>query len=221
MREISIEECRAVFGGTELTEPEIVVTGAKKFDASIYLNSSGGYGTGFGFTGYGGGTGILLALTLPEGWNVEAAEGQISGDGLPLVDANGDGYYDNAEIVVFSGPASANPGSWYGGGWLAGLTGASVSGGGDQRFADWLVGLGYGYNIGYSSDSDIAAAYGDNSPDGVIAPNVITINGVPFIFQGIPGVSNIEFNPRTGTYGVGVGVGGAYAIDTIERRSPG
>lgn len=88
MREISIEECRAVFGGTELAEPEIVVTGAKKFDASIYLNSNGGYGTGFGFTGYGGGTGNLLNLPLPAGWD------------LGMVDTDNDGVPDSPQIIV-------------------------------------------------------------------------------------------------------------------------
>jgi hypothetical protein len=206
-----------VFGGTD--EPdEIVVTGGKKVKSS-----SDGGGSGFAWVsllsggggGGGGGGGTSLAeFALPEDWNLGSTIQLIYPQ---LVDTDGDGAVDSFEIVV-TATAPSNPGSWYGGGWIAGLTGASVSGGGDQRHADWLLGLGGGYNIGYSADSDIATAYSDISPDGVIAPNVIMINGYPVIFQGIPAVSNIEFDPYTGTYGIGFGVGGAYAIKTIERN---
>ena len=46
MREISIEECNAVFGGTDGDEDEIVVVGSKRVKC---LSDSGGFGMGFRF----------------------------------------------------------------------------------------------------------------------------------------------------------------------------
>ena len=68
MREISIEECNAVFGGAD---DEIVVTAtkpkAKEFDASIYLNYTCNYGNDSTFFGSGGpGAGGLPLGSLSE-----------------------------------------------------------------------------------------------------------------------------------------------------------
>ena len=49
MREISIEECSAVFGGTD----DIVVRGEKIFSLTGYLDSSGAVGDRFGLWGFG------------------------------------------------------------------------------------------------------------------------------------------------------------------------
>jgi hypothetical protein len=80
----------------------------------------------------------------------------VDKDGVWLVthDENGNFLYEvklsnGAGGGWDGGGSSSTDGGWYGGGWIAGLTGASVSGGGDQRHADWLLGLGGGYNIGY------------------------------------------------------------------------
>ncbi len=88
MREISIEECNAVFGGTD--EPdEIVVTGGKKVKSS-----SDGGGSGFAWVsllsgggggGGGGGGYVDLASLLSDFFDVEDGEvdeGDDDGDGI-------------------------------------------------------------------------------------------------------------------------------------------
>lgn len=83
MREISIEECNAVFGGTD--EPdEIVVKGGKKVKSS-----SDGGGSGFAWlsllSGGGGGGGADLASLLSDFFDVEDGEvdeGDDDGDGI-------------------------------------------------------------------------------------------------------------------------------------------
>jgi hypothetical protein len=85
MREISIEECNAVFGGTDPDEDVgTVVTGGKKYyDNSI--SSFGGFGSGsFGYGGWGG----LGDFTPPEGYD------------LAMVDTDDDGVPDSPGIVV-------------------------------------------------------------------------------------------------------------------------
>jgi hypothetical protein len=95
MREISIEECNAVFGGTDPDEDVgTVVTGGKKYyDNSI--SSFGGFGSGsFGYGGWGG----LGDFTPPEGYD------------LAMVDTDDDGVPDSLPIVVTAGGTALEAG---------------------------------------------------------------------------------------------------------------
>lgn len=96
MREISVEECNAVFGGEA---DEIVVTGlrliaddGRSWSLSYGFSgiSYGGYGGGYGGGGGGVGSG---ELPFPEGWDT----GPFLGS---LVDTDGNGTLDSVEIVV-------------------------------------------------------------------------------------------------------------------------
>jgi hypothetical protein len=93
LREISVAECKAVFGGNgDSEEPVITVTGRKLYYDSVMVWDFGqvnGYGPdSFGAAGGGGGFGNS---PLPEGWD------------LGWVDTNNDGVPDSPPIIV-TGP---------------------------------------------------------------------------------------------------------------------
>lgn len=96
LREISVDECRAVFGGnSDNEEPVITVSGRKLYYNSTLIwdyQQDIGFGSGvFGSTGSGG----FGNLTLPEGWD------------FGWVDTNDDGVPDSPEIVVTASGTSA------------------------------------------------------------------------------------------------------------------
>ncbi len=120
MREISIEECMRVSGGTDIvvigtppppsSDGEIVVTGSKNLFGNMYGNytdnpyykaaMAGDYGapTGPNLSGYGPGTGPTSIE-----WIV---------DGKPMVDTDGDGLPDSPEIAVIAEKVNL-PGDYY------------------------------------------------------------------------------------------------------------
>ena len=100
MREISIEECNAVFGGAD---NEIVVTAtkpkAKEFDASIYLNYTCNYGNDSTF--FGGGGGAAPGSLLPE------VAGDFEDGEVDEGDDDGDGILNRDEVIVVDGPTDS------------------------------------------------------------------------------------------------------------------
>ena len=89
LREISVAECKAVFGGnSDNEEPIITVSGSKLYYESTLIwdfQQDIGFGSGvFGPAGNGG----FGNLTLPEGWD------------LGWVDTDNDGVPDSPPIVV-------------------------------------------------------------------------------------------------------------------------
>lgn len=186
LREISVDECRAVFGGnSDNVEPEITVSGRKLYYDSTLIwdfQQDIGFGSGaFGSTGNGG----FGNLTLPAGWD------------LGWVDTNDDGVPNSPEIVVIA-TVPSDTGSWYGGGWIAGVFGASVSGATGQTNASAGVGLGGGYFIGYSSDDTTAQNNGDN-----------TQLQYPYIAYAL------DFDPFT----IGIGINAGIYLPIFEKHN--
>lgn len=92
MREISIEECNAVFGGTD--EPDEIVVKARK-----KVNSSDDGGTGsmwLSLIGGGGGGYVDLASLLSDFFNAEDGE-------VDEGDDDGDGILNRDEEIVVNG----------------------------------------------------------------------------------------------------------------------
>lgn len=129
LREISVAECKAVFGGnSDNEEPIITVSGSKLYYESTLIwdfQQDIGFGSGvFGPAGNGG----FGNLTLPEGWD------------LGWVDTNDDGVPDSPPIVV-TGPERL-PDQWseFSTGdkfqWIS----AFLFSGGTEWYADYVAG---------------------------------------------------------------------------------
>jgi hypothetical protein len=135
------------------------------------------------------------------------------GDKVVFVDSNRDGQLSPGEKVLgyihndtdyspegFADllekqAAKEGQGSFYGGGWIAGITGAGVWGGGGESHAAWLLGAGYGGEFGYSSHPAVAAEESDNTS--------LRVGLIPgFIIPGLLDIAtNIKFDMSPFTIG--------------------
>lgn len=168
MREISIEECNAVFGGTE----DIVVTGTRSdrfFDASIYLNYTGNYGNDSTFFGGGGGFSGAGVMSNPE------VEDDVEDGEVDEGDDDGDGILNRDEVIVVNGSPSAEqpslPVSYFGFSGAMGLgIGFSVIHNGQT--GEWYVdaagtaGLGFFVEGGVASDTKTAQEQSEATKNG-------------------------------------------------------
>lgn len=108
--------------------------------------------------------------------------------GGDYIDSNCNGRYDEGEDVVVMASSNnqlssgSGGGSWMGGGWISGGTGGGIWGGGGERSASWLLGLGGGFMVGYSSDSATAQNDADQTKTQIPGPS-FTLDFDPFTLE--------------------------------------